>query len=163
MFLGWWRSQVKNSLHFALDIAPYSLCYKRSQAKHIRVCISSVRTLSDCVRVLRMCTVALQQRDHVTSADLLAEFVCNMFDHHAPTEQELQVLSILQQEAEGTKGVKEYAVNLLWTCALACLLERENELQNKKESFTELGHIPVVRSLPEIHESTLTLVRSNTL
>ena len=166
MFLSWWRSQVTNSLHNALDIAPCTFCYKRDEPKHIRVSISMVRTLSDCVRVLHMCTAAMCKRDRVTSADMLADFVFDMFTHRAPTEHELQMLSILQQEAEGTKGMKEYAVNLLWSCALACVLEREDNKRKKLtyETTCVAKHdpMPLARSWPQICENTLDFSRTST-
>ena len=99
---------------------------------NLRQSIRDVDSAGDCVQITR--TVSCSEG----TADYLWDSLVNCFRRVLPTESELQRLSILQQEFEGSCGEEEYAVTTIWLCALQSIIESEwKRVLRKKRSVSE--------------------------
>lgn len=92
--------------------------------------LGDVRSLAQAVDVVRSVARA-------AGADQLADRLVLAWRAAPPSETELQRLSLLQQRAFGSHGEEEYAITMLWTCALRSIMDEE-----------EARSLPASRSAP---------------
>lgn len=98
----------------------------------LRRSIRDVSSARDCVQI------AQNVSRNKGNADYLWDNLVSCFRRVLPTEWELQRLSILQQEVEGSCGEEEYAVTTLWLCALQSIIEAEwKRVLRKKRSVSD--------------------------
>ena len=115
----WWRQYVQHTLRLDASSLP---CRRGTSArKTVRQRMAEISTLTDCVMIVRLIAAA----DDGGDADAVMTRTCALYAASLPTDRELQTLSLLQQEACGTKGIAEYAVNALWSSALCTVMEAE--------------------------------------
>lgn len=99
---------------------------------NLRQSIRDVSSAQDCVEIARNVS------HNAGNADYLWDSLVNCFRSLLPTEGELQRLSILQQEVEGSCGEEEYAVTTLWLCALQSIIDTEwKRVLRKKRCVSE--------------------------
>lgn len=105
---------------------------RKYTVSNLRQSIRDVNSAGDCVQISRN---ILRSEGN---ADYLWGSLVNCFLRTLPTEAELQRLSILQQEVEGSCGEEEYAVTTLWLCALQSIIEAEwKRVLKKKRCFSD--------------------------
>lgn len=83
-----------------------------------RARLGDVRSLAQAVGVVRSVARA-------AGADRLTDRLVLAWRAAPPSDVELQRLSLLQQRALGSHGEEEYAITMLWTCALRSIMDEE--------------------------------------
>jgi len=55
------------------------------------------------------------------------ERICYLFSDDLPTDIYLAKLSLLYQSVMGTHRIEEFAILIIWTCAIQSIMEDENK------------------------------------
>ena len=93
--------------------APFTFVYTYAHIRQRRV-----KNIADVIKIVRN---AAAKR----STEELIEYFINDYTVYPPTEKELEILSILQQQYYGLSGAEEYAIITLWSCAIQSIIERD--------------------------------------
>jgi hypothetical protein len=123
-------------------MTPQCIINRKYTVSNLRQSIQDVSSARDCIEI------AQKVSRNEGNADFLWDSLVNCFRRILPTDRELQRLSILQQEVEGSCGEEEYAVTTLWLCALQSIIEAEwkRVLRNKRSvSESQLSNLRTTR------------------
>lgn len=83
--------------------------------------LGRIRTIHDATSAVRVITAALCFQ---CSADRLLEIVVLIWSQQVPTDEELQALSLLQQQESGSHGYADFVLTTLWIGVNLAILER---------------------------------------
>jgi hypothetical protein len=84
--------------------------------------LKNISNVYDAVKILKQLA-----SDGYNSSDKIMERICYLFSRDLPTEIYLAKLSLLYQSVIGTHRIEEFAILIIWTCAIQSIMEDENK------------------------------------
>lgn len=120
--------------------------------RELRCRILEIDDVDGCIDTMQ---IASRKRD----TDEMCNVLTRCFRLMLPRDDELQRLSLLQQQVVGSGGVAEYAVTTLWLCALQSIIEAELirvSLQKKGMRLSRSASEQVLFRPPRLSSRSLT-------